>query len=349
MVNQEEAGGERARLEAARLLGTLPNRFDPLLSRLLTDADTQIVREAIVSVGKLHKRRLVPDLLDCLARHELAAGTVQALSSFGDSIVGTLRDHLGDPAVPIEVRQQVPVILTNIGTQLACNALVGHLLDADSRLRLRIVSALNTLHHLHPKLECDAEILEMLLSAEILGHYRSYQILERLETMLRSYEPLAGALSETMQREVERIFQVLDLLYPRDDVSSAYVALQSKSMILHDNALELLDNVLKSQFRKMLVPLLDTKVSLAERVTIANRLVPARIESSQQAIAVLVASNDPCLRSCGACAVGIFGLKSLEHELNRCLDHPDPLLRETARQAKLRLQASQATNTRQSS
>jgi hypothetical protein len=118
---------------------------------------------------------------------------------------------------------------------------------------------------------------------------------------------------------------------------------------LHDNALELLDNVLKSQFRKMLVPLLDTKVSLAERVTIANRLVPARIDSSEQAIAVLVASNDPCLRSCGACAVGIFGLKSLEHELDRCLNHPDPLLRETARDAKLRLQASQATNTRQSS
>ena len=113
-------------------------------------------------------------------------------------------------------------------------------------------------------------------------------------------------------------------------------------MILHDNALELLDNVLKTEFRKMLVPLLDTKVSLAERVTIANRLVPARIESSQQGIAVLVASNDPWLRSCGACAVGIFGLKSLEHELNRCLDHPDRVLRETARQAKLRLQGSKA-------
>ena len=167
--------------------------------------------------------------------------------------------------------------------------------------------------------------------------------------MLRSYEPLAGALSETMKLEVERIFGVLDLLYPRDDVSSAYVGLQSKSMILHDNALEFLDNVLKTEFRKMLIPLLDTKVSLAERVTIANRLVPARIDSSEQAIAVLVGSNDPCLRSCGACAVGIFGLKSLEHELDRYLNDPDPLLRETARDAKLRLQASQATNTRQSS
>jgi AAA family ATP:ADP antiporter len=338
MVNPEEA--EQARLEAARLLGELPDHFDPLLSRLLTDPDTQVVREAILSVGKLHKRRLVPDLLDRLAHPELAATTVQALSSFGDRIVGTLRDHLGDPAVPMEVRQQVILILANIGTQMACNALVGNLLVADSRLRLRIVSALNTLRRLDPELEGDAEILEMLLSAEILGHYRSYQILERLESTLRSDEPLAFALSETMKLEVERIFGVLNLLYPSHDVSSAYVALQSKSMTLRENALELLDHVLKTESRKMLVTLLDTKVSLTERITIANRLVPARIENLQQAIAVLVASNDPCLRSCGACAVGILGLKSLEHELNRCLDHPDPLLRETARQAKSRLQGS---------
>jgi len=262
------------------------------------------------------------------------------LTRLGNSTVGRLRDHLSDPAVPIEVRREIPAILANVGTQLACNVLVECLLDADSRLRLRVVSALNSLHHLHPELECDAEILEMLLAAEILGHYRSYQILERLETMLQSDESLAGALSESLKQEVERIFRVLDVLYPHDNFSSAYVALQSKSLIVHDNALEFLDNVLKSQFRKMLVPLLDSKVSLAERATIANQLVPARIENSEQAVAVLVASNDPCLRSCGAYAVGIFGLKSLEHELNRCLDHLDPLLRETARQAKLRLQRS---------
>ncbi len=53
----------------------------------------------------------------------------------------------------------------------------------------------------------------------------------------------------------------------------------------------------------------------------------------------LVKSDDPWLRSCGAYAIGIFGLKSLEGELNRCLNDADPLLQETARAAKLRLEA----------
>ena len=340
MVEENGPEGKRTRIEVARLLGIVPDKFDPLLTQLLTDGDVEVVREAILSVWKLQKRRLVPQLLDRLADPRLTADVTEVLTRFGNSIVGRLRDHLSDSSVPIEVRGQVPAILANVGTQLACNALVECLLDPDGRLRLRIVSSLNALHHLHPELEDDAEILEMLLAAEILGHYRSYQILERLETMLQSDELLAGPLFESLRQEVERIFRVLDVLYPHDSFSSAYVGLQSKSRIVHDNTLEFLDNVLKTQFRKMLVPLLDNKVSIAERATIANRLVPARIENSEQAIAVLVSCNDPCLRSCGAYAVGIVGLKSLENELNRCLDHPDPLLRETARQARLRLQRS---------
>lgn len=46
---------------------------------------------------------------------------------------------------------------------------------------------------------------------------------------------------------------------------------------------------------------------------------------------------------CGiCCGIGSLGMKSLEGELNRCLSDPDPLLRETAREAKQRLE--QITN-----
>ena len=107
---------------------------------------------------------------------------------------------------------------------------------------------------------------------------------------------------------------------------------------MHDNALEFLDNVLKAQLRDMLVPLLDSKVTVAERAQLAHRLVHTEIESQEQAVAELVASDDPWLKSCGAYAIGALGLRSLQDRLERCLNESDPLLRETARAAKRRLE-----------
>jgi hypothetical protein len=127
-------------------------------------------------------------------------------------------------------------------------------------------------------------------------------------------------------------------MYPRLDLHSAYFGLQSDNPTVYDNALEFLENVLKSQLRGTLLPLLDGKVSHKEKAAIADRFVRAKVESREQAVAELVASDDPWLKSCGAYAIGSLGLLTLEGELNRCLEHADPLLRETARVAKIRLQ-----------
>jgi len=337
MVNKEGAEGVCSRVEAARLLGELPDRFDPLLSRLLLDPDTQVVCEAIHSIGMLRKRRLVPELLDRLGG-VAGPAAAQALGRFGDSIVGALRDHLGDPSVPIEIRRAIPSVLVTLGTPAAASVLQENLLEGDTTLRFRTIAALNKLHRLHPAIELDLQMLETVLAAEILGHYRSYQILATIGTMPESNDPMIRALKESLQNELERIFRLLSLLHPHLDLESTYIGLQSSSATVHDNALELLDNVLKSQVRNMLAPLLDSKVTVAERAQMAERLVRSKIENKEQAVAALVGSEDPWLKSCGAYAIGILGIKSLEGELNRCLNDSDPLLRETARAAKLHLQ-----------
>jgi ATP:ADP antiporter, AAA family len=338
MVGEPLPERQRHRVEAARLLGELPDCFDPLLANLLADPDPVIAREAIHSVGKLRKRRLVPDLLDRLAHRDLHIQSASALGEFGDTIVGALRDHLRDSSVAVEARREIPSIIVKIGTPAAAQVLMENLLERDTTLRFRIISALNKLQRLHPGIETDAQTLETVLAAEILGHYRSYQILDKLGITASGEDPVNRALTESMQQELERIFRLLSLLYPHLDVHSAYLGLQSKSLSVHDNALEFLDNVLKSQLREMLVPLLDGKITVAERARLAQRLVHTKIESQEEAVAALITSGDLWLRSCGAYAVGTFGLKSLESELIRCLSDPDPLLRETARTAKLRLE-----------
>ncbi len=281
MASEPGAEGQRTRVEAACLLGELPDCFDPLLSRLLADPDTAVVRKAIGSVGKLRKRRLVPELLDRLAHRELGAEAAKALGGFGDTIVGALRDHLSDYSVAIEARREIPAVLVKVGSSAAAQVLMENLLESDTTLRFRIISALNKLHRLHPEIETDIQMLETVLAAEILGHYRSYQILDKLSSLGDSQDPVARALTESMQQELERIFRLMGLLYPHLDVHSAYLGLQSKNISVYDNALEFLDNVLKSQLREMLVPLLDGKVTVAERARLAQRLVRAKVENQE--------------------------------------------------------------------
>ena len=338
MACQDGDECQRGRTEVARLLGKLPDSFDPLLATLLRDPDPVVVREAVRSAGTLKKFSVAPILLEHLANDELSALAAESLAKFGDPIVGLAGYHLGH-SPSIVTRRAIPPILASIGTTAAAHVLLDNLLETDTTIRVQIISALNKIRQAHPEIELDTQLLETVLAAEIIGHYRSYQILESLRVPGDSDESAVRALGESIQQELARIFRLLGLLYPHLDLHSAHFGLQSNNVTVHDNALEFLENILKSQLRGMLVPLLDGKVSPKERAAIAERFVRTRVESREQAVAELVASDDPWLKSCGAYAIGNLGIQSLEMELDRCLEHPDPLLRETARAAKLRLEA----------
>jgi hypothetical protein len=216
--------------------------------------------------------------------------------------------------------------------------LLENIMEGDTALRFRIISALNKLHRDHPEVPLDLQMLEAVLAAEILGHYRTYQILEAISEPTDTEDAVRRALADSLQQERERIFRLLGLLYPRVDLHAVYLGLQSKDRTVYDNALEFLESILKSSLRTTLVPLLDGRVTPKQRARLANQLVRTKLESLEQAVNLLVSSDDPWLKSCGAYAIGSFRIKSLATELDRCLSHADPLLRETARVAKLRLE-----------
>jgi ATP:ADP antiporter, AAA family len=336
MATDHGTDGKRVRLEAARLSGRLPEPLQEHLLPLLRDRDSEVAAAAVAAAGELRNRRFVFLLLERLAEPALSGAVAEALARFGDSVVGTLRDHLTDPSVPLQERREIPGILACIGSHAAARTLSEALLEADTDLRFRTIQALNRLGQTHPHVG-DTQMIEALLAAEIMGHYRSYQILGKLREELPGDDALLRAPRQSMDQELERIFRLLGLLYPRYDLHSAHVGLQSSDPLVHDNALELLDNILKPQLRALLVPLLDPGVSVSERVRLAQRVVGTEVETREQAVSALLLSEEPWLKSCGAYAVGAFGLHQLEPQLDGCLEHADPLLRETARQAKLRL------------
>ena len=134
------------------------------------------------------------------------------------------------------------------------------------------------------------------------------------------------------------------LLLPHAGLHDAYVGLRSSNPMVRGNAIEFLDNVLKPGLRRLLIPLLDSQVTVDERIRIANQLVGAPLETAEQAITTLLASEDPYLRSCGAYAIGALRLHNLEGDLQKLADAPDPALRESVQIALGRLAGEPETS-----
>jgi ATP:ADP antiporter, AAA family len=337
MISPAQGGGPRERAEAARVIALVPDAFSDLLAKLIADEDDDVARQAIRSARAVTRDELVAPLMAALARPELTDDAAGALARYGNALVPSIARSLGDETLAVEIRRELPSVLVRIGTPDAEQVLIGSLLEADITLRHRIVSSLNKLRVLHPDLRVDPSTVELLLAAEIAGHYRSYQVLGPLRAKLREDDPVVQAMHHTMEQELERIFRLLALLSPHAGMHDAYVGLRSTNSIVRANSLELLDNVLKPELRNVLVPLLDSQVTVEERLALADRLVGAPLETPEQAVATLLASEDGWLRSCAVYAVGALQLTGLAGELRQFEDSDDPVLQEHLRNARRRL------------
>ncbi|HVO11484.1 MAG TPA: Npt1/Npt2 family nucleotide transporter [Vicinamibacteria bacterium] len=334
-----EAGreGRRTRLEAARLAERMPLPFEGTVRRLIEDEDEEVAVAAIRAAARHGSLPYVDALVRRLAAPALADTAGEALVAAGTAAVAPLAAALADPSAAPAARRAAATVLAKVGGSDAASVLCEHLLVADAGVRLCVVAALCEIQDQDRAVPLDDVVLEAALGAEILGHYRSHQILARVESADPERTPVVSGLRVAMAEELERIFDLLHLMHPDRDFRSTWVALQSADRVIHDQALDLLETLLKPGLRALLVPLVDPEVTEAERRRLAERLIGAALDAPEAAVLALIGTGDPWLRSCAAYAIGALGLRSLEDRLAAWESDPDPLLRETVRQARARL------------
>jgi len=92
-------------------------------------------------------------------------------------------------ASPFKRAAKFLAVLLALGTSTAASVLLDNLLQGDTMLRFRTIDALNKLCRMNPEIVLDVQMLETVLAAEILGHYRSYQILATIGAAVDGVDP----------------------------------------------------------------------------------------------------------------------------------------------------------------
>ena len=259
------------------------------------DPQREVALEAIRSAGRLggDDYIFVPPLVSLLRNRLLKASARQVLVGYGEGVVDTLAYFLRDPDEDIWVRRHIPSTLAQIPSQKTMDVLVDALGEADGFLRFKVINALLRLKQSHPQFALPADRVQPLLVQES-NRYFSYL---SLHYNLVHKDPaaketlVARALDREAGRTVDRLYRLLGLLYPWKDISAARWSLEHGDARVKASAAEYLDNLLDSQVRKRVMPVLED-LPIEEKVRRGNLLLKTRVRDAEDSLAQLVHDED---------------------------------------------------------
>jgi AAA family ATP:ADP antiporter len=334
----------QARLLAAEALAFANPERVPVkefLQDLMRDSRADIAKAALRSIGRL-RVDLAPLLLASLTNRATRVEAREALEKSGERVVPLLLYHLDDPNTPGELRGQLPRVLAAILGPRGVPILLERLPGSAAAMRFQVLRALNRIRREHPELEVSGEVVD----AQIVDEARRYyELLFSIESSVAEDTDgkrlLIRSLEYRLDQTLERIFRLLGLRYPPDEIYDAYRAMRSPASQRRAAAVEFLDNLLDPPLKRMILPILEEHSW--------NRLEPLGAElfgltplRPEDCVAQLIRGDDPWLRVVGLYRAGEMQMHSLEPELRQAARDSDSLVAETATHAigKLTQQAA---------
>lgn len=258
IADEESKDAEVSKMEAAKVLGMMKptSSLTHNLNELLRDKSPEVIRYAVESAGKLKRRDFVPLIIPHLGKPSIQRIASEALAEYGNKIVGTLKDYLGDKDEDIQIRKAIPDILANTGTQKAAYLLSLGLKRRDDDVESEIIEAMFKMKSKQPHIHFRDEIV---LPETLRMIKKSYLILIEIDGMKGDEKKvsLAKELEKNMARSLKHIFELLSLVYAKEDVIKAYQNITAGTKKSIDYSIELLDNMLKKEMMEFLLPLID--------------------------------------------------------------------------------------------
>jgi HEAT repeat protein/CRP-like cAMP-binding protein len=328
LASDSRTVAKEARLEVARALGRLSDpRFHPLLVPLMFDADLEVAREAIQSAGTIGPGNFifVPPLVSLLRNRRLKRFAREVVVGYGEDVIELLAYFLNDKDEDKWIRRHIPSTLALIPSQRALDVLVTALDHADGFIRYKAVAGIERLRRERPDLRIESAVIERQIVRETARAFNALTLHYNLFVAggLDADTLLARALTEKHTRAMNRVFQLLGLIHPPDDVAAVRATLAQREGRLRSGAIEYLDNLLKGDVRRHVLMLVE-EMPAAERVRRGNTMFKTRVRDVEDTLAQLVHDEQATISAAAIHLIERQEIWTLADDVEYALAHRDP-------------------------
>jgi AAA family ATP:ADP antiporter len=317
-LSKKKADREQRRfikINAANIVGESNNpELYAYLHLLLNDESTDVIKAAVMNAGLTRSKEFIPTLISHLTTKHVRKYARESLAEYGEAIIDILGKNMDNPEIDKKQRSAIPGVLSLIGSQKSVNLLMKNLPQRDLLLRYQIIKALNKLRARFPLLKFEKQFIDARILDETEHYYRILTMLQRQKISLSIHEQSASAsddssqsrkarellilaLQEKLDSNMERIFRLLGLKYPPKDMYNAFLGVKSRRSHHRANSVEFLDNILETNFKKILIPIIETTTS---EILMAKtkELFGLEIPSEAECYHFLLVGDDHWLKIC---------------------------------------------------
>lgn len=328
LIDSKEA---EDRLLASEVLGGVgsPNFYRPLL-KLLQDEDSQVQRSAILSAGKLKNPKLLPQLVEKFSVPSMRSLAVSSIVAFGESILPALENILDRERQPSEVRVRLIRILGRIGGEKAIGMLKSRIDFEDEDIRNHVLKALimagyqaeaKDVPAMRERIRAEAEDAAWALSALLdMGEHEDVR-------------QLVLALKEEFNKNRDRIFRLMAMIYPASLILDAQTNLFSNYPEKRAYSLEVIDNLIDAELKASVFPLIDD-MDYGQRLFRLNVQFPQKRTGPHERLKEILIrtehSTSSWTKACALFCIGKIATMEFFDSVVASLSNPDPTVRETA-------------------
>lgn len=320
-----ESPQQEERIAGAEVLGELGVKSfrDPIL-RLLVDPSDEVRAAAIKAAGKFGDRGLVNALIEKLDEPSMRNSAARALSQCIGDQVSLLTPKLSHPDTTPPVKIAILKVLESQSSDDAVELVWEQLNLTQGSTRTVVCQTLIRLRRDGKTLPGRPDDINRLLQEEVEVGYRfcSYMREDSKDDLLDT------TLVVRLQQTCQRLLALLALIYPRISLACLNASLYHRGDRLRSYGLELLDNVLEGETKKLVFPLFSASLSDLREDSFEKLNEEPKTRFRQ--LHDLCTHEDWWLRTCALYCLGLEGDGTDIPAVKRSLTAENSMERDTA-------------------